>query len=175
MLADGVCIRRIYKTGNDIEDLQHLTKNEAVMLVSMLDRMEPETAQKVIEQFPQFLDTMKEILLDFDKVLDKALDKNFESVNSFYESCNTTILSLQKLLEKEDLEFEERKYIIDKIIEMNKMKGAKEIENKKFITSMFLIGAITIGTIASILSSTLGGNTKIESHDEDDSDRSISK
>lgn len=35
----------------DIEDLQHLTKNEAVMLVSMLDRMEPETAQKVIEQF----------------------------------------------------------------------------------------------------------------------------
>lgn len=40
---------------------------------------------------------------------------------------------------------------------------------------MFLIGAITIGTIASILSSTLRGNTKIESHDEDDSDRSISK
>lgn len=93
------------------------------MLVSMLDRMEPETAQKVIEQFPQFLDTMKEILLDFDKVLDKTLDKNSESVNSFYESCNTTILSLQKLLEKEDLEFEERKYIIDKIIEMNKMKS----------------------------------------------------
>ena len=59
---------------------------------------------------------------------------------------------------------------------MNKIKSAKEIENKKFITSMFLIGAITIGTIASILSSTLGGNTKIESHDEeDDSDRSISK
>lgn len=64
---------------------------------------------------------MKEILLDFDKVLDKTLDKNSESVNSFYESCNTTILSLQKLLEKDDLEFEERKYIIDKIIEMNKM------------------------------------------------------
>lgn len=58
---------------------------------------------------------------------------------------------------------------------MNKMKSAKETENKKFITSMFLIGAITIGTIASILSSTLRGNTKIESHDEDDSDRSISK
>lgn len=50
---------------------------------------------------------MKEILLDFDKVLDKTLDKNSERVNSFYESCNTTILSLQKLLEKDDLEFEE--------------------------------------------------------------------
>lgn len=147
-----------------IEDFRHLTKDKAIMMVSMLDRMEPEVAKKAIEQFPHFSDTMKELLLDYKQTLDKALDENAESVNSFYESCNATIMSLQKLLEKDNLEFEERKYIIDKMMEINKMKGAKDTENKKFITSMALIGAVTIGTIASILSSTLGGNTKIESH-----------
>lgn len=48
------------------------------------------------------------------------------------------------------------------------MKGTKDTENKKFITSMALSGAVTIGAIASILSLTLGGNTKIESHDDED-------
>ena len=87
-----------------IEDFRHLSKDKVIMMASMLDRMEPEVAKKAIEQFPQFSDTMKELLLDYKNVLDKALDENTESVNSFYESCNITISSLQKILEKDDLE-----------------------------------------------------------------------
>lgn len=98
----------------EIEDFRHLTKDKAIMIASMLDRMEPEVAKKVIEQFSHFSDTMKELLLDYKQTLDKVFDENSESVNSFYESCNATIMSLQKLLEKDDLKFEERKYIIDK-------------------------------------------------------------
>lgn len=151
-----------------IEDFRHLSKDKVIMMASMLDRMEPEVAKKAIEQFPQFSDTMKELLLDYKNVLDKELNENTESVNSFYESCNATISSLQKLLEKDDLEFEERKYIIDKMIEINKMKGEKDSENKKFITAMAVIGAVTIGAVASVLSSTLGGNTKLELNDDND-------
>lgn len=155
-----------------IEDFRHLTKDKVIVMASMLDRMEPEVAKKAIEQFPQFSETMKELLLDYKQLLDKALEENSESVKSFYASCDATISSLQKLLEKDDLNFEEKKYIIDKMVEINKMKGAKDTENKKFLTSMALIGAVTIGAIAGILSSTLGGNTKIESRDdEDDSDQ----
>lgn len=41
-----------------IEDFRHLTKDKAIMMVSMLDKMEPEITKKAIEQFPHFSDTM---------------------------------------------------------------------------------------------------------------------
>ena len=110
---------------------------------------------------------MKEILQDYKLSLDKALEENSESVKSYYESCDMTIRSLQKELEKEELSFDERKDFIDKMIEVNKMKGYKDSENKKFIATLALVALAGIGTIAGGLASTLGGNTKLEMNDED--------
>lgn len=75
--------------------------------------------------------------------------------------------SLQKELEKEELSFDERKYFIDKMIKVNKMKGDKDSENKKFIVTLALVALAGIGTIVGVLASTLGGNTKLEMSDED--------
>ena len=99
-----------------IEDFRHLTKDKVITMASMLDKMEPEVAKKAIEQFPNFSNTMKEILHDYKDVLDKAQVTNDESVKSFYNSCDMTISSLQKELERDDQTFEERKYIIEKMI-----------------------------------------------------------
>lgn len=46
-----------------------------------------------------------------------GVEENGESVKSFYSSCDTIISSLQKELDKENLSFDEKKYIIDKMIE----------------------------------------------------------
>ncbi len=148
-----------------IEDFRHLTKDKVITMASMLDKMDPEVAKKAIEQFPQFSNTMKEILHDYKDSLDKALEDNSESVGSYYSSCDVIISSLQKELDKEELSFEEKKYIIDKMIEVNKMKGDKDSENKKFIATMGLIGGIAVCVVASILTGALGGDTKIEMND----------
>lgn len=150
-----------------IEDFRHLTKDKVITMASMLDKMDPEVAKKAIEQFPNFSDTMKEILRDYKESLDKAQEANAESVKSFYDSSNMIINSLQKELERNDLTFEEKKYIIDKMVEVNKMKGDKDSENKKFIATMALLGVATVGIVAGALSSALGGNTKIEMQDND--------
>ena len=68
--------------------------------------------------------------------MDKTLEENGESVKSYYSSCDAIISSLQKELDKEKLSFGEKKYIIDKMIEVNKMKGDKDSENKKFLATM---------------------------------------
>ena len=148
-----------------IEDFRHLTKDKVITMASMLDKMNPEVAKKAIEQFPQFSNTMKEILHDYKDSLDKALEDNSESVGSYYSSCDVIISSLQKELDKEELSFEEKKYIIDKMIEVNKMKGDKDSENKKFIATMGLIGGIAVCVVAGILTGALGGDTKIEMND----------
>lgn len=153
-----------------IEDFRHLTKDKVITMASMLDRMDPEVAKKALEQFPKFADTMKDILRDYKQSLDKALEENGESVQSYYASCDAIICSLQKQLEKEDLSFEERKYIIDKMIEVNKMKGDKDSENKKFLATLAGFGVVVVGIATTVLASTLGGNTRIEANDVEELD-----
>lgn len=150
-----------------IEDFRHLTKDKVISMASMLDKMDPDVAKKAIEQFPNFSETMKEILHDYKESLDKAQEANAESVKSFYHSCDSIISSLQKELERTDQTFEERKYIIDKMMEINKMKGDKDSENKKFLAVMALFGVAAVGIVGGVLSSALGGNTKIEMQDND--------
>lgn len=155
-----------------IEDFRHLTKDKVITMTSMLDKMDPEVAKKAIEQFPNFSDTMREILHDYKESLDQAQKANAESVKSFYDSCDSVIRSLQKELDRADQTFEERKYIIEKMVEINKMKEDKDSENKKFIAAMALFGIAAVGIVAGALSSTLGGNSKIEMQDNNDLDES---
>ena len=151
-----------------IDDFRHLTKDKVITMASMLDRMDPEVAKKAIEQFPELAHTMKDILNDYKQTLDKALDENGDSVKSYYSSCDAIINSLQKELDKENLSFDEKRYIIDKMIEVNKMKGEKDSENKRFIATLAVIGAAAIGTVAGVLASAIGGNTKIEMNDDEE-------
>lgn len=151
----------------DIKDFRHLTKDKVITMASMLDKMDPEVAKKALEQFPEFSNAAKEMLIGYKDTLDKGLESNRESVQSYYDSCKSTIEVLQKQLDDENLSFEEKKYIIDKMLEISKMMGEKDSENKKFIATMSIISTVAVGIVTAVLSSALGGNTKIETNDID--------
>lgn len=148
-----------------IEDFRHLTKDKVITMASMLDKMDPEVAKKALEQFPEFAATTKEMLMEYKETLDKGLETNQESVQAYYDSCNAIIASLQKQLEDENLIFEERKYIIDRMLEVSKMMGEKDSENKKFIATLAVIGAAAACIATAVLASAIGGNTQIETND----------
>lgn len=151
----------------DIEDFRHLTKDKVITMASMLDKMDPEVAKKALEQFPEFSNTAKELLVGYKDTLDKGLESNKESVQSYYDSCKSIIEVLQNQLDNESLLFEEKKYIIDKMLEISRMMGEKDSENKKFIATMAIVGAAAVGIVTAVLASSLGGNTKIETNDID--------
>ena len=133
----------------------------------MLDRMDPEVAKKALEQFPEFSNTSKEILLEYKDALDKGIDSNDKSVQAVYDTYNAIIESLQKELEKEDLSFEEKKYIIEQMKDVADKVDKKDTENKKWIAGMVAIaGTVFLGVVAG-LASTLGGNTHVESINSD--------
>lgn len=150
-----------------VEDFRHLTKDKVITMASMLDKMDPEVAKKALEQFPNFANTAKEMLIEYKDTLDKCLESNRESVQSYYDSCKSIIEVLQKQLDDETLSFEQRKYIIDKMLEVSKMMGDKDSENKKFIATLAVVGAVAVGIVTAALASALGGNTKIETNDTD--------
>lgn len=150
-----------------IENFKHLTKDKVITMASMLDKMDPEVAKKALEQFPGFSNTAKEMLMGYKDTLDKGLESNRESVQSYYDSCKYIIEGLQKQLDVENPSFEEKKYIFDKMLEISKMMGEKDSENKKFIATMAVVGAVATGIAIAALASVLGGNTKIETNDID--------
>lgn len=145
-----------------IKDFRHLTKDKVITMASMLDKMDPEVAKKALEQFPEFSNTAREMLIVYKDTLDKSLESNRESVESYYDSCKSIIEILQKQLDDENFSFEEKKYIIDKMLEISKMMGEKESENKKFIATMAVVATVGVGIVTVGLASALGGNTKIE-------------
>ena len=149
-----------------IEDFRHLTKDKVIAMASMLDKMDPEVAKKALEQFPNFSNTMKEVLTEYKENLDTLLKENGESVKSYYDSCDAILSSLQKELEREDLAFDEKKYIIDKMLEVNQMKGMKDSENKKFLATLAMCGVAAVTVVAAVL----GANTQIASKDDDEFD-----
>ncbi|MFV0520609.1 MAG: hypothetical protein ACK5LY_10110 [Lachnospirales bacterium] len=150
-----------------ITDFRGITKDKVIKLTSMLDKMDPEIAKKALEQFPEFSNTSKELLANYKETLDKSLETNSQSVQSYYTSCNEVIGILKNELENENLTFDERKYILDKLFEISKMLGEKDSENKKFLAYVTTIGAFATTGVVALLASTLGGNSQIESNDKD--------
>lgn len=151
-----------------IEDFRHLTKDKVIAMASMLDKMDPEVAKKALEQFPDFAKTMKEVLIEYKESLDTMLKENGDSVKSYYDSCDVILSTLQKELDREDLSFEDRKYIIDKMMEVNQMKGMKDSENKKFLATLAMCGVAAVTLVAGTLAAALGANTQIASKDDDE-------
>ena len=150
-----------------IDDFRHITKSKVIKMASMLDRVDPEVAKKAIEQFPDFSNTAKEILKEYKESLDKSLELNADSVKSYYDACNSIISSLQKEVENENLSFEEKKYFFDQMIEVSKMMGEKDSENKKFIAGCVTLGVVAVTGVVAILGSALGGNTTIHADESD--------
>ena len=153
-----------------IQDFRHLTKSKVINLVSMLDKMDPDVAKKALEQFPEFAQTCKEMLLEYKDTLDKGMSSNDKSIQTVYDTYNTIIVSLQKQLDNENLSFEEKKYIIEQMKEIADKVDKKDTENKQWITGMVALAAATALGVVVSLASSLGGNAHVESVDSYDED-----
>lgn len=150
-----------------IPDFRHLSKEKVMKFATMLPHMDPEVAKKALEQFPEFSKTTKEMLVEYKEYLDKGLASNDKSIMTCYDAGNAIISSLQKELGKEELSFEERKYIIDKMMEVSKMMNEKDSENKKFLAFMAMLAGTVVTVGVGALASALGSNSHIESSEDD--------
>lgn len=154
----------------EIPDFRHLTKDKVVRMASMLDRMEPEVAKKAIEQFPNFSETAKTLVADYQEKVSTALENNEKNMLSYGDFCNRTLDILSNELNKEDLSFEDRKYIIDCILEISRRMGEKDSENKKFLLVMSAITGTVALAVTGILASALGSRASISTDEDDDYD-----
>lgn len=127
-----------------INDFRHLSKNKVIEFASYLDKMEPDVAKKALEQVPEFALTAREAIVNMQKVIDKGLESNKDSVNNFYYFVNENAEALREELRKDNISGEDREKIIDSLLNLTKMVYDKDTENKKHISdqSKRVIGGI---------------------------------
>ena len=153
-----------------IADFRHLSKDKIMKFASMLPQMDPEVAKKALEQFPEFAKTAKDVLVEYRNILEKELESDSKSTARYYDACDNIIKSLQDELKQEDLDAEQKRDIMNKMIEVADMMGKKDAEHKKFLLGIAAMASTTVVAVVAALGAALGGNARIESSDEDTKD-----
>lgn len=153
-----------------IEDFRQLNKEKSIQFISMLDKMEPEVAKTALEQFPEFSNISKEILSEYKNTLDKGIESNNASIKRVYDNYNAIILSLQKELERTDLSFDEKVYILEQMKDIASKIDKKDSENKKWLKGMAVVGGVIALAGIAVLGVALGGAFAAKTPDIDTPD-----
>ena len=145
----------------DIPDFRHITKDKIMSFASLLDNIEPAVAKKALEQFPEFAQMTLETLQDYRGIVEKAQDNAAASGKQCLELYNEVVQALKACLNKENLPFEEKKYYIEKMMEVAKMAEAKDTEGKLFNWKILRCGATVVVIIIGIGATLLGGKSDL--------------
>lgn len=140
----------------DIPDFRHITKDKVMEFASMLNKMEPDVAKKAIEQFPEFARMALAALKDYRAVMDKTLDSSDKSTKRCYDIYDEVVSALKACLKQDNLPFEEKKYYIEKMMEVARMSEKKDSENKHFNWGLVGAAAAVVVTVIGIGASALG-------------------
>lgn len=154
----------------DIPDFRHLTKNKVIAFATMVPRMDPEVAKKALEQFPNFASTSLDVLKEYKGIIEETLSDDRESMQACYDMYGRVMTSLEKLLENEELSFEEKTYILNQMRDV--ADAVAEKDSEKANNRLKLIGIVggVAAAIVAALASTLGGNFGIKESQDDDDD-----
>ena len=147
----------------DIPDFRHMTKEKAVQLVSMLDRVDPAVAKAVLEQYPEFASILLESARDWKESVGTALEENGKITRETAAAINAAISSLSGLLEREDVGEAERDSAAERMVELARLLNEVDKRNKDFILKVLGIGGAVLLGFAAVAASVLGVSVKLPS------------
>ena len=114
-----------------IPDFRHLSKDRIMSFTSALPQMEPQVAIAALQQVPHFADTSLEIMRIYKETVSQTLAEDQENVQSFNASCDMVLGLLETLSQNDDLSFEQKNELIDRMMAVLKMKSDKDTETKR--------------------------------------------
>lgn len=142
----------------DIPDFRHLTKDKVIAFATMIPRMNPEVAKKALEQFPNFASTSLEVMREYRGILEDAMKDERESTQTCYDMYNRVMSALEKILDEDDLSFDEKTYILNQMKEVADEVSKKDCEKANNRMRMIGIAGSVAAAVVAILGSAIGVN-----------------
>lgn len=135
---------------------EKLTKSNARDFVSAIPNVDKELAMAAINQFPNYNESAKCIIEQMTETCVGVLESNDESMKMVVAAYNSILEDLGEMLKQDDLSFEERQYITEKMVEIADKLYEKDTDNKRFTLSLWKYVAGFGITVLSILAAIFG-------------------
>lgn len=151
-----------------IDSFRNLSKSNVMKFAAMMPDMDREVRFRIIEQFPEFTRFALDALETLSQANKDVIQANQASKSQVHEAWSQVREILSGQLKDEDLSWEQRKYIIDLIVDTARDQSLKDSENKQFLKEITRL--VAAGSFAALVGSIIyiGGRVGFESHSEAD-------
>lgn len=150
----------------DIPDFRHLSKDKVITFASMIPKMDPEVAKKALEQFPNFASISLDIMKEYRGVIETALADDKESTLKCYEMYDRVMNSLERILQEEELSFDEKTYILDQMKLVADEVSRKDYEKSSNRLKLIGIAGGVAASIVAVLGSIIGSDIIASKNDD---------
>lgn len=145
-----------------IGSFRELSKDGVMRLAAMMPDLPKEVALKIVEQFPEYRQLLTETLNVVVERHESTLKAAKWSQKQFHRGIEATREILKGELQK-DIEPEERRFILEKILDLNKMEDAKDDKTKSFLLNALKILGMIVGGVVLSAVAFVGGKFVIDS------------
>ncbi|MFH9967666.1 hypothetical protein ACH4PR_40945 [Streptomyces mirabilis] len=149
-----------------IESWRNLSKDKMIRFAAMMPNMDTEVALKIVEQFPAFKDFAKDAVSAIERAHESTLSANNQSQEHVHRACQEVRDILKGELHKDNLSWEEKKFLIELIQETARMQFQKDSENKQLLDGA--LKKVLIGAAGALALSVafVGGRVMAEAKDD---------
>lgn len=120
-----------------IESWRNLSKGKMIRFAAMMPDMSTEVALKIVEQFPAFKEFAKDAVDTIERRHESTLSANKQSQEHVHRAFQDIREILKRELGKDDLDWEQKKFLIEQIQETGRLEFQKDSENNKLLEGIF--------------------------------------
>ena len=130
------------------DNFRGISKDNVMQLMSIINKLEPETAKALIAQFPQVIAGIVTVEQLYNDLLKAGISSIDQSTNSCFDSEDAIIAFLQKEASKDGVSFEEKKFYCEQMEKAVQRKEAKETEHNTLIQNILTVAkGVVIGGV----------------------------
>jgi hypothetical protein len=131
-----------------IKTWRNLSQENVTKFAAMMPDMDTEVALGIVKQLPEFKDFALGVVNAIQKAQEAAYADNTKSMEHVYQAWQETREILKGQLALEDLQWEQRKYILDQLMDAAREVSAKDSENKEWLKEIYewipVVGSVAV-------------------------------
>lgn len=148
------------KKALQIDSFRNLSKDKIMEFASLIPHMDKEVAIAIINQFPAYVESSRNMIEQYNAMCDKVLQSNDDSRKDTVMAYKTILDDLSILLKQDGITPEQQEKITDKMILVADKIADLHEDNRNFLEEIIKYGTPLIGGALLLGAVILGVNVK---------------
>lgn len=148
------------KKALQIDSFRNLSKDKIMEFASLIPHMDKDVAIAIINQFPAYAESSRNMIEQYNVMCDKVLQSNDDSRKDAVMAYKTILDDLSILLKQDGITPEQQEKITDKMILVADKIADLHEDNRAFLEGIIKYGAPLIGGALLLGAVILGVNVK---------------